>query len=112
MKWSEIEYFLKHIDFSRSNRVLDVGCGNGRLLEYIGQDQVEYIGMDSSEMMLEEAKKLHPERIFFLLDMTRIDRIVLKEFDTIFFIASFHHLENASTRKTVLEKTKQLLKPG
>ena len=44
--------------------------------------------------------------------MNVIDKIVLKNFDAIFFIASFHHLEDGTSRKAVLEKVKNLLKPG
>lgn len=67
--------------------------------------------MDSSEKMLEQAKKLHPNGAFFLLDMNKLDTLLLRDFDVIFFIASFHHLTDFKAREKTLKYAKELLKP-
>lgn len=112
MRWPEIDYLLGKLDFSSDLRILDAWCGNGRLLDHLGEQKLEYVGIDNSDKMLDEARKFYPTKIFFLLDMNLLDKIVLKDFNAIFFIASFHHLEDDISRKAVLKKTAKLLKPG
>ncbi|MDR2639765.1 MAG: class I SAM-dependent methyltransferase, partial [Candidatus Peribacteria bacterium] len=58
--------------------------------------------MDSSAELLKEARKLYPEREFLNLDMLSLEKIKSK-FDVIFFVASFHHLENVEDRRKVLK---------
>lgn len=111
MKWPEIDYILGNLDFSKRVRILDVGCGNGRLLTALEGKDIEYIGLDNSEKMLEEAKRLHPKHTFFLIDMMKLSTFLLRDFDYIFFVASFHHLPDFKTREKTLEAARDLLKP-
>jgi SAM-dependent methyltransferase len=69
----------------------------------------DYIGVDLSEGLLEEASILHPEARFLHLDMLNLDSIK-EQFSNIFFIASFHHLDNLEDRIKVLRKVYDLLK--
>lgn len=55
-----------------SGSVLDVGCGLGDLYGYLtGRWEIQYLGIDISEKMLEIAKKKYPEVTFKLHDMTK-----------------------------------------
>ncbi|MDD5213252.1 MAG: class I SAM-dependent methyltransferase [Candidatus Gracilibacteria bacterium] len=110
MKWEEIEYFLGNYDLEAKS-VLDIGCGNGRFLSAIKEKNInfgKYLGLDLSSGLLEEASKLHPENEFLNLNMLDLDKIESK-FDTIFFIASFHHLQKLEDRIEVLKKARNLL---
>ena len=112
MKWWEIDYFLD--DISVSSSLLDIWCGNGRLLESISNRGIElsrYLWLDNSLWLLEEAKKLHPDNDFLLLDMQDIWNLQ-EQFDAIFFIASFHHLKSIEERENVLLSAYRLLKDG
>jgi len=42
-------------------KVLDLGCGNGRLLNALKDKKIDYIGVDNSEKLLLEAQTLYPE---------------------------------------------------
>jgi len=42
-------------------KILDLGCGNGRLLNFLKNKKIEYIGVDNSEKLLLEAQKQYPE---------------------------------------------------
>lgn len=109
MKWPEIEYFLDKYNLEGKN-VLDVWCWSGRLLSFI-KDNVKdfsYTWADLSWELLKEAQKDHQESKFIELNMLDLDKIEWK-FDIVFFIASFHHLDNEEDRLEVLLKAKNLL---
>lgn len=112
LKWLEIDYFIDYINtnFHKQISILDVGCGNWRLLKSLKNSKMDfkYLWTDSSEWMINEAKILFPENQFQTLDMLNIDKIWQK-FDIIFFIASFHHLYTVENRLNVLNKARNLL---
>ncbi|MDP2708979.1 MAG: class I SAM-dependent methyltransferase, partial [bacterium] len=39
------------------DRILDVGCGNGRLIEAFKDKKINYLGVDNSEALIESARK-------------------------------------------------------
>lgn len=114
MKWEEIDYFLDFLLKENLNwiSILDIWCWNGRLLEHIEKDRgisiANYLWTDLSVWLIEEAKKLHPNHKFEVLNMLSISNIKDK-FDCIFFIASFHHLHTIDERIEVLKEAKKLL---
>ncbi len=115
MKWEEIFYFFNFIESINNKSVLDIWCGSGRLLEQLGEkfniNSFNYLWVDLSEEMLKNAKKNYPNKDFLKLNMLDLGKID-KKFDYIFFIASFHHLDNLEDREKVLKKAKDLLKTG
>ena len=46
------------------DKVLDLGCGNGRFYDFFKKRKVDYVGIDNSERMIEIAKEKHPEARF------------------------------------------------
>ncbi len=111
MKWEEIDYFLSFLEWKKNISILDIWCWNGRFLSHLKDKNIEYdnyLWIDLSDWLLKEASNLHPEVQFLHLNMLDIDSINEK-FDYIFFIASFHHLDNIDSRKEVLEKASKLL---
>lgn len=118
MKWEEISYFLnffkKESQYKNQERILDIGCGSGRLLEQIREEGFfyeTYLWLDRSQGLIEEAKKNFPDVDFLVSDMLYWDKIQGR-YSIIFFIASFHHLENYEQRKKALEIYTQKLLPG
>jgi len=121
MKWEEIEYFLESLSHHNSLclrgkgslKVLDIGCWSWRLLEQFSSqyniDDINYVWIDLSEKMLECARENFPEKEFLNLNMIELDRIENKDFNCIFFIASFHHLQSIKEREEVLIKAYNLL---
>lgn len=57
------DQLLKVCDWSHPYRLIDLGCGYGSLLDELRRrgDRVNYLGLDLSESMIAEARRLHPE---------------------------------------------------
>jgi len=112
LKWKELNYFFSN--YNDFWKILDIWCGSGRLLwELLSQNIVfeEYLWVDLSKNLLEEAKKTYQDFNFLELNMLNIDELNQK-FDTIFLIASFHHLSSIDDRILLLKKLKNILKPN
>ena len=106
--WKEFDNFLEY--YREDFKVLDLGCGNGRLLRWLEKHGFgSYLGVDQSEKLLEIARREHPGQKFLSGDMTDLDSD--EKFDCIFAIASFHHVPPRLQEKT-LKSWKKLLKPG
>lgn len=87
--------------------VLDVGCGNGRLVSGL-PDKIDYTGFDFSETLLAEARKRYPERDFFLRDAVyESSWRTLGKYDAIFCVAVIHHLPERKQQLFVLKKMRE-----
>lgn len=107
--WSDFLAFEKYIE--RGARVLDVGCGNGRLADFLANYGVQYVGVDVSSGLIDEARRLHPKNQFTLSDMRTLP-FPDASFEQIFVIASFHHLEKETDRELALREMKRVLALG
>jgi len=74
------------------SRVLDAGCGNGRLIEVLADKQVNYLGVDSSRNLIELAQKNYPDYKFLVGDVLSLEQLAESDFDYVFSIAVLHHL--------------------
>lgn len=79
--------------------VLDVGCGLGHLIPFIGDRA--YVGVDYSPEMLEIAKSCFPGRMFVEADAFQLD--LERMFDSVISISLFLHLIREDAKK-VLER--------
>lgn len=108
--WPDLKPYLAKIKPNSS--ILDVGCGNGRLLLGL-PESIEYTGLDISKELLREAQKAHPEYTFFEKDITKESTWKnLPQYDYIYSIAVLHHLPTEKDQLFVLEQIKKHLKPN
>jgi len=107
--WPDLKPFLSQVKPNSS--VLDVGCGNGRLLLGL-PEKIKYTGIDISTGLLQEAEKAHPDQKFIETDITK-DTIWkhLPQYDYIFCVAVLHHIPTQKDQLFVLEQIKKHLKP-
>lgn len=107
--WPDLKPYLNDIPNKAS--ILDVGCGNGRLLLALSK-KAKYTGIDNSKKLLEEAQKAHPEANFIETDIT-VPKIWkhLPQYDYIYCIAVMHHLPTKEEQLFVLGQIKEHLKP-
>lgn len=112
MSWPEVEYFFSVL--KSRGYILDVWCWNGRLLEqyeaYFHSKPEQYLWIDISQWLVEEAQKLHSEGDFLVGNMEYINELLeTKIFQNIFCIASFHHLDSIKKRTEVLQQFYNIL---
>lgn len=85
------QYIYDHIDVKDNDNVLDVACGNGRLLNMISKKaRIHGFGIDVSEEMIRTAQKDNDEIIFKVCEANKTpfdDKI----FDIITVCCAFHH---------------------
>ncbi len=92
-------------------RILDLGCGNGRFFKLLKEKKIDYYGVDLSEKMIELAKEKFPQGKFFLFDGKKIP-FLNDFFDRVFCLAVFHHIPSKKFRENFLLEIKRVLKRG
>lgn len=108
--WPEFTLFKEHLG-KPGVKILDLGCGNGRLAHFIGETP-NYLGIDISENLIKKAKKLNPNHKFEVGDMLDLDHLKKGSFDVIISLAAFHHIPSVKSRLQALRSMQELLKPG
>ena len=88
--WPELFELVK--DIKPGSKVLDAGCGNGRLLEALQIKRIDYLGLDNSPALITLAKKNYSNYDFQVCDILDLDKLPATGFDYIFSIAVLHHL--------------------
>ncbi len=89
--------------------VLEIGCGNGRDARAILRRTPYYIGIDTSEAMIERAKQRVPKGQFFVADAVTYD--FRGPYDIVFALAQFRHMD-LEEATTVLKKAYDALRTG
>lgn len=85
------ELLLQNVQIPEGGKVLDVACGNGRLLEMLsGKHQFFGYGVDISGKMVENAERLNPSMLF---RQAGCDALPFQDalFDVVTVCAAFHH---------------------
>ncbi|MFN3301894.1 MAG: class I SAM-dependent methyltransferase [Patescibacteria group bacterium] len=105
--WEIMKLFLKYI--KDNDRVLDIGCGNGRLYKLLQDKSVRYIGIDNSKNLIEIAKKNFQLPIFQVADALELP-FKDEEFDAVFMIAVLPHIPSKELQAKVLANAYRVLK--
>lgn len=102
--WPELKSLVANIN--PQDKILDVGCGNGRLLSLLNVKPSFYLGIDQSENMIALAKTNHPTGDFRLGDVCDLGQIVEGDFSQVFCLAVLHHLPSQRLRLRALKQLK------
>ncbi|MBU0476874.1 class I SAM-dependent methyltransferase, partial [Patescibacteria group bacterium] len=105
--WEGFE-FLKDC-VAQGERVLDLGCGNGRLYKLLEKQNIDYYGVDCAEKLIDIAKFLYPEAKFQVADALSLP-FPDDFFDKVFSIAVLHHIPSRELRAQFLKEAKRVLR--
>ena len=92
------------------DKVLDLGCGNGRLLQIFRDMEIGYTGVDSSEKLIAIAKQTYPNDTFQVAEAIDLP-FSPNSFDKVFSVAVLHHIPSEKLRIKFIEEAKRVLKP-
>ena len=95
------------LDPQPGERILDVGCGTGRLTAEIARRGSEVAGIDSSASMIAQARENFPDLRFEVLDVCAMP--YRAEFDAVFSNAALHWVPRAADAARSIAAA---LKPG
>ena len=107
--WRELEHLNKFI--RNGDKILDIGCGNGRLLNLFENKEIDYTGIDSSKELIEIAKKNYSNERNFIHGNALSLPFQNKTFDTVFSIAVLHHVPSKKFRTCFVTEANRVLKP-
>jgi len=97
-------------DEKKVKSILDVGCGTGRLVEFLNKNGYEACGCDISEEVLKIAQKLNPNKI----KKGQAQKLPYPKnlFDMVTAISVLEHLTKNEAKLFILESKRVLRKNG
>ncbi len=104
-------YVSDYIKPQPGERILDIGCGPGDIVEHL-PNNTEYLGFDMSPVYINAARKRFGGRANFICQ--QLDEDIIKEqelFDIVIAIGVLHHL-NDNDAIRLFQLAYQVLKPG
>ena len=96
--------FLEPVfEFSKNNknvRILDIGCGTGRIVKYLPSN-VNYVGWDFNSNYIIKAQNLFGKKNidFICLDINNSSPKSNNKYDFVFLGGVLHHLDDISAKK-------------
>jgi phosphorylcholine metabolism protein LicD/ubiquinone/menaquinone biosynthesis C-methylase UbiE len=106
-----IDYLKNWLALENEKKVLDVGCGPGRDIQYFLQNGLNATGIDLSQKTLEIAQAKVPDAQFFVMDMS--ETIFPDEcFHGLWCCGSFYHLPKRLADKAIEEFYRIIKKNG
>lgn len=105
--WPGIEAFKKYI--KPGDKILDTGCGNGRLVKLFSDVNIDYTGLDNSVELIKRAKDNFPAVNFVLGDILNLP-FSDSSFDVVFCLGVLHHFPGKEFRQKALKEIRRVLK--
>ncbi len=108
---AEVMLLVRHRE-ALGGRVLELGCGGGRLSGYLLELARDFRGLDISPLMVEHCSRMYPGGTFELGDLRDLSRYGAGSLDVVF--ASFNVLDvlDQSERLRVLVELHRIIAPA
>ncbi len=105
--WPELSKLAEKV--KSGEKVMDLGCGNGRLAKAFQNKNIKYLGIDNSDGLIKEAKKENKNSEFMVGNVLKLSKIPDRNFDHIFCIAVLHHIPDKNLRISTLKQMRDKL---
>lgn len=106
--WEELKHLTKYV--KQGDRVLDLGCGNGRFYEELKTLKISYTGIDHSGGLIEQAQKKFGEEAIFMYGDALSLPFKKNSYDVVYSFAVLHHIPSKQFRKLFFEEIDRVLK--
>ncbi|MBI5077488.1 class I SAM-dependent methyltransferase [Candidatus Falkowbacteria bacterium] len=114
--WPDVQLFRDCV--KDGARVLDLGCGNGRLIALFKNNveteyysvRPDYLGVDSSGELIKRARANYPDEKFEVMDALNLN-LPEKSFDIVLSVSVLNHFAKENHQRFI-ENVKKVLKPG
>ena len=101
------------LQIDENDTVLDVCCGNGLITNEIAKKCKSIIGVDLSNILIENAKQNYPNIKFIKANATELSqKINPHTFDKIYLQFSFQYLDKKKEGEKVISEMLKILKPN
>jgi len=107
--WDDIKSLVE-IHVKPGDNLVDLGCGNGRLISIL-PELIHYQGIDISEKLIAEAKKLHPKHDFKVGNLLALPYPDSSQ-DVAIALASLNHIPSDKFRQQAIKEIRRILIPG
>ena len=108
--WGEVGRAIKNLNIHNNDRILDLGCGNGRTFDLLKNSQIKYYGLDLSEELIKIAKISIPKGKFTVGDLLQTPYRE-NEFNVVLCIAALHHIPSKESRRQAMREIYRITKP-
>lgn len=112
---SNFDYCRQDFNFFKqllpNGKILDLGCGTGRDVYLFAPAGYEYLGVDISEGMVKQARKLFPDAKFKIMDIMSLD-FKDQTFDGIWSFTAYQHLSKSDINIAIAEANRVLKMDG
>lgn len=115
--WQGWEQLRQYLGQNNQLNILDVGCGNGRLVDYLQSCKMPfaYTGVDSDKTLLSIARKKYPTAEFVEADIISDTTPLLsiqQKFDVVTLFGVLHHVPQFGRRVELIKNLSNLLRDG
>ncbi len=106
-----IQETINRLDINPHQRVLDLGCGTGTLIQYLLHlvPEAKFVGLDPSVEMLNIAKQKLPDSVELRVGSANHLPFPNESFDVVISTNAFHYFRNPSQ---AIQEAKRILKPN
>jgi ubiquinone/menaquinone biosynthesis C-methylase UbiE len=110
MQINDIDRFIEMVKTGKNPKILDIGCGPGRDASTFVKQDIDVVGVDISEEMLNIARNKVPEATFKKMDMRNL-YFNSETFDGVWSAGSLQHIPK-SEMDDLLSNIHSILKDG